>query len=133
MKNKKELFILLFVVLDFILLALMIFFGIRLLRDIVGYDFIIYEDYYGLMDDPSVYRFGAGCWECTLTIVKFILFTGIQIFLTVKEKFRIPLLIVGLLFHLIILAAGLFLLPRRSCFRCFSVSSYRFVIVPVSS
>ena len=107
MKNKKELLIGLLVVIDFVLLAFMVFFGVSLLHDIVGYDCVIYENWDGALENPTVYRFGAGCWEYTILIFEFLLFTVLQIFLAVKYKFRIPLVIVGLFLHLVILVLGL--------------------------
>ena len=106
MKSKKEFLILLLVVIDIIILILMVLFGVGLIHDIVGSDVIEYENWFGDLDDPIRYRFGAGCWEYTVFIAKLIIFIVIQIKQAVKNSFRKPLLIAGIFMHLIIFAAG---------------------------
>ncbi len=50
---------------DFLIIFLFVIFLSDILRDIVGLDSVMYEDYYGLLENQTQLRFGAGCWQYT--------------------------------------------------------------------
>ena len=105
--KKKTFLIWILTIADFVLLFLMVAYGIDLISEIVGPDIIVYEDPFGQLDDPTVYRFGAGCWEYTVFLVKFIIFTFIQLKLAKKHSFRKAFVNIAIILHLLILVAGI--------------------------
>lgn len=106
MKNKNNFRILLLAAIDFILLFLMVAFGVRLISEIIGPDVIEYENWSGNLKETTAYRFGAGCWQYTIFLAKFILFTVLQIKQSKELDLGKPLLYAGIFLHLIFLILG---------------------------
>ena len=77
MKN-KNIWSIFLVIIDIILLVLFVLFLPYIFRDIFGSDFIEYENWFGDLDDPIQYRFGAGSAEIIFILLRAIGFTIAQ-------------------------------------------------------
>ena len=70
-----------------ILLSWIIFFICDMwLMDIFGLDIIVYENWFGELDNPVRYRFGIGSMEMLLTLLQAVLFVWIEVTLYKKKK-----------------------------------------------
>ena len=72
------------------------------LWDTVGYDIADYEDYYGMMESSTVYRFGSGCCEYLYVLLKALVLTNLEITLYKKLGGSKALLIIAVVVHVII-------------------------------
>jgi len=97
---------------DFLIIFLFVIFLSDILRDIVGLDFVMYEDYYGLLENQTQLRFGAGCWQYTFELVKTVLFIVLQVKLNKKYKESVIRLVVPILLHAVLLGVGLFIVTK---------------------
>ena len=77
------------IITDIVFTVLFEIFMIPFLRSTVGFDVVVMENWFGDIEDPIVYRFGAGCWEITITFVKTIGYiTGQCILLKGQSKMQ---------------------------------------------
>ena len=104
MKNRKTVSIIL-IITDIILLVLLVMCIPYIFRDVFGFDFVEYENWYGNLDEPIRYRFGAGSAEILYILIRVIGFTIAQCKLLNGQSKR-PLVIVILL-HIVIAVLGL--------------------------
>ena len=99
MKYKKTVSIIITII-DIILLVLFVLYIPYLFWHIFGADFIEYENWFGELDEPIKYRFGAGSAEITFIIIKFIGFIITQCKL-LKGQNKIMLVIL-ILIHIVV-------------------------------
>jgi hypothetical protein len=104
MKNKKIVSILL-VLADITLAVLFVLYLPYIFRDIFGFDFIEYENWFGDLDEPIKYRFGAGSAEILFILIRVIGFIIAQCKL-LKGQGKIAPVIFSLL-HIAIAVFGL--------------------------
>ena len=103
MKNRKTWSIFL-VIADIILLVLFVLYVPYIFRHIFGFDFIEYENWFGELDDPIRYRFGAGSAEIAFILIRVIGFIIAQCKL-LKGQSKRPL-VVFILLHFVIAVLG---------------------------
>ncbi len=104
MKNKRIASIIL-IVTDIILLVLFVLYIPYIFRDIFGFDFIEYENWFGELDEPIQYRFGAGSAEILFILLRGIGFTITQCKLLKEHKKGT--LVIFILVHFVIAVLGL--------------------------
>ena len=104
MKNKRIASIIL-VIIDIILLVLFVLYIPYIFRDIFGFDFIEYENWFGELDEPIQYRFGAGSAEILFILLRVIGFTIAQCKLLKEQKKGI--FVIFILVHFVIAVLGL--------------------------
>ena len=105
MKNKKIVSILL-ILTDIILTVLFVLYLPYIFRDIFGFDFIEYENWFGDLDEPIKYRFGAGSAETLFILIRAIGFIIAQKKI-LKGQSKI-LSVIFILLHIVIAVLGLF-------------------------
>ncbi|MCR4792955.1 MAG: hypothetical protein K5871_09395 [Lachnospiraceae bacterium] len=104
MKNRKTVSIILAIA-DMILLALFVSYIPYIFRHIFGFDFIEYENWFGELNDPIRYRFGAGSAEVVFILLRIIGFVIAQCKLLKGQSKR--LLYVFIILHFLIAVLGL--------------------------
>ncbi|SCY49173.1 hypothetical protein SAMN02910370_02784 [Lachnospiraceae bacterium XPB1003] len=104
MKNKKIVSIIL-VIADIILLVLFVTIIPYIFRDIFGFDFVEYENWFGSIDDPIQYCFGAGSAEILFVIIRVVSFTIAQCKL-LKGQSKVQMG-VFILLHVVIAVLGM--------------------------
>ena len=92
-----------FVALDLILFVVFMRFFTGPLQEIVGYDITEYENWYGTLENPVVYKFGIGCYEYLFVFIKAIVFIVLETIASVKNKGSKRLLVFAILTHIILL------------------------------
>ena len=87
-------------IIDIILLVLFVLYIPYLFWHIFGADFIEYENWFGELDEPIKYRFGAGSAEITFIIIKFIGFIIAQCKLLKGQNKK--MLVILILLHIVV-------------------------------
>ena len=97
---------------DFLIIFLFVIFFSDILRDIAGLDSVMYEDYYGLLENQTQLRFGAGCWQYTFELIKMVVFIVLQVKLNKKYRESVIRLVVPILLHVVLFGVGLFIVTK---------------------
>ena len=103
--KKKNIASIILIVTDIILLALSVTILPFIFLDIFGFDFIEYENWFGEMENPIRYRFGAGSVEIAFSLIKFIGFSAAH-FIIHKGQSKIKA-VIFMFIHIIIAVLGL--------------------------
>ena len=103
MKNKKTVSIIL-IITDILLLVLFVLIIPNLFWHIFGSDFIEYENWFGELDNPIRYRFGAGSAEIAYILIRIIGFIIAQCKLLKGQN---KTLVIFILLHFVIGILGL--------------------------
>lgn len=87
---------------DAVISFLFIAFAVDLISLYVGGDVIIYENWFGDLENPVQCRFGSGCVELTFVLLKLALFVAGEIVYYTRKKLGKTGTVVAILLHVAI-------------------------------
>ena len=97
---------------DILIIFLFVIFLSDALADIVGLDYVMYEDWEGRLASQVHFSFGVGCIQYTFEIIKTVLFIVLHVKLNKKYNESSIRLILPVIIHLILLGPGMFIVTR---------------------